>query len=494
MKLLDEQLQHKARNSSEEASQRKNDHGQENARNTTAVPGEATAILEAGSANTGDSSVLTSRNDQELLDISVPRCSSKISAVPPLTATGTDSVSGKAMPEADLSGSPETNKSMSASFFFIDTTRDSSHHGQIPVQGAPDDTLNELDTDSSEEVILFKGRNHPRRAKFPAAESFDLEELRTEIHVVSGASCPNTTKKTSKSNPPKKAQNRGSAYNNTSKGSRVNRRERSNSRLRCMAKEEDEILADYIANIRQHENEDETVPSSFGRVVNSDSSQIDSPTEENCQVGSGNNVVRGWGVEAATVTSLETWLDDFTAETRMTDAARRNHEGPADEDSPPNSIPPSEDLESESEGDIVAAWSQKQNSARLYSRDPDYTIWDETVKTRRKQRKGKVPQFDLSDSELEAQIQATFKRDRLKKAERKRERQELRALGLLGRRTEAQGLQAKYPDGMTLDQIADELKTFLLGAQSRKVFPYFQILNRNRRCTDCEQFDVATDG
>ncbi|KAL2751958.1 hypothetical protein ACRALDRAFT_2045180 [Sodiomyces alcalophilus JCM 7366] len=475
MRQLDEQLQRKARNDPEELLQRHNDRGQDYTKSSSAAPGAESVAVEAESTNTGDPFESISRGGQEHLETSVSRRAvSKITAVPPLAATDPNFVGGSlgsncmAITEADRSASPETNhKPMSPPLFFVDTTRGSSYHDRISQQEAPYDRLDDPDSDSSEDVILFKGRNHSRRATSPVSELFGLEKLRTEIHVVSETTGASTAKNTAENKPPKKSRNQGSASKNNSKKSRGNQQKKNNSRLHPVNMEEDEVLADYIANMRQYENEDEADLSHLSRLErNLDSSETDSPTEAYCPVGS-TDVVPGCDVEATADTSTTTCFDNLAAEKRMINAARRNHAGPAEEP-PQNAMSLSDDLDSEA--DIVAAWSR--NRVGMYSRDPDYKSWDEIAKPRRKQRKGNLPQFDVSDSELEAEMQATFKRDRLKKAERKRERQELRALGLLGRKADPQGLQAKYPQGMALDQIADELKTFLLGTQSRKVFSY----------------------
>ncbi|OLN87740.1 Protein SQS1 [Colletotrichum chlorophyti] len=105
--------------------------------------------------------------------------------------------------------------------------------------------------------------------------------------------------------------------------------------------------------------------------------------------------------------------------------------------------------------------------------DFDFMDWNRPVLKHKKGKgaKGKVPIFDISDEELEYKMHTAWKNDRLKKAERKRERQALRAQGLLGKHANPEDLRVKYPHGMGLDQIAEELKNFLLGTQPSLTLP-----------------------
>lgn len=93
---------------------------------------------------------------------------------------------------------------------------------------------------------------------------------------------------------------------------------------------------------------------------------------------------------------------------------------------------------------------------------------------RRNKSKGAKQQLDLRfadiDSETERRLQATWKSDRLRKAERKREREQLRTLNLLGKKKETdakEDMRTKYPKGISLEQIACELKNFLISTDNR---------------------------
>ncbi|KAM0619293.1 hypothetical protein ACHAQG_008788 [Verticillium nonalfalfae] len=104
--------------------------------------------------------------------------------------------------------------------------------------------------------------------------------------------------------------------------------------------------------------------------------------------------------------------------------------------------------------------------------DLDFMEWGDAITKRtRKPKKGKLPVFNVSDSELEAVLQSTYNNDRLKKAERKKEREKLRAQGLLGKKSKPEDLRVKYPQGMGIEQIAQELENFLKNSQASLALP-----------------------
>ncbi|KAK4068476.1 uncharacterized protein Triagg1_7415 [Trichoderma aggressivum f. europaeum] len=100
----------------------------------------------------------------------------------------------------------------------------------------------------------------------------------------------------------------------------------------------------------------------------------------------------------------------------------------------------------------------------------DFMDW-ERPSLRRKKGKGRRLQLlgDDIDSDLEEQLQSAFNNDRLKKAQRKKEREELRAMGLLGKKGQVD-LRAKYSTGITMSQVAEEVKLFLIGSQETHVY------------------------
>ena len=95
--------------------------------------------------------------------------------------------------------------------------------------------------------------------------------------------------------------------------------------------------------------------------------------------------------------------------------------------------------------------------------DLDLMDWGRHNLSRKPKSKRGQPTFDISDSELEETLQATWKADRLHKTEKKQQREELRAQGLLGKNVDPNDPRVKYQTGMTLDQIKEEMRTFLCG-------------------------------
>lgn len=88
-----------------------------------------------------------------------------------------------------------------------------------------------------------------------------------------------------------------------------------------------------------------------------------------------------------------------------------------------------------------------------------------SLRPTKKGRKGKMPpELELlSDEELKATVDDAWRKDRMKKAQKKLEREQLRREGLLGSagRKGKADLNAKYPLGMTMVEVHQELRIFL---------------------------------
>ncbi len=76
--------------------------------------------------------------------------------------------------------------------------------------------------------------------------------------------------------------------------------------------------------------------------------------------------------------------------------------------------------------------------------------------------------YENSDVQLEVAFSTTWHKDRLKKQAKKREREELRAQGLLGKNHMRKAdLKAKYLEGMSMEEVRDEIRSFLLSENER---------------------------
>jgi hypothetical protein len=78
-----------------------------------------------------------------------------------------------------------------------------------------------------------------------------------------------------------------------------------------------------------------------------------------------------------------------------------------------------------------------------------------------KRSRGLLPRFEVSDSDLEERMQAAWSNNRLKKSERRKQRELLRTQVRLGESAGATNMIAKYPHGMNLDEAIEELRLFL---------------------------------
>ena len=78
-----------------------------------------------------------------------------------------------------------------------------------------------------------------------------------------------------------------------------------------------------------------------------------------------------------------------------------------------------------------------------------------------------IPELALSDSEFEIELQQAWQNDRTKKKLRKKEREELRAQGMLGRKAGNPDLKVKYSKEMNMEEFMTELRSFLLSPKTR---------------------------
>lgn len=100
-----------------------------------------------------------------------------------------------------------------------------------------------------------------------------------------------------------------------------------------------------------------------------------------------------------------------------------------------------------------------------------FDIMDFDRPSLRNKPKGKqiIPELELSDSEFEIELQQAWQNDRTKKKLRKKEREELRAQGMLGRKAGNPDLKVKYSKEMNMEEFMTELRSFLLSSKNRYV-------------------------
>ncbi|KKK14117.1 hypothetical protein ARAM_007139 [Aspergillus rambellii] len=102
-----------------------------------------------------------------------------------------------------------------------------------------------------------------------------------------------------------------------------------------------------------------------------------------------------------------------------------------------------------------------------------FDIMDFTRPSLGKKSKGKhrTPNFDLLDTEFETELTNAWSNDRLRKKIRKQEREVLRSQGLLGRSKNDPDLKIKYTDRMGIEDLKSEIRLFLLSSKNSLSLP-----------------------
>lgn len=218
--------------------------------------------------------------------------------------------------------------------------------------------------------------------------------------------------------------------------------------------EEDAILADYIANMRQN-----------GEMMG-ETSEEDSESSSSVDAGDHPSAPSGLNGEEN--------VDIYS------EAEYQPQKSPFDE--------PVDDLDKRESHSISHPSSQEKLKGKAAINGPtgtfmhsfteveyleeqgdfDFMDWERPSVTGKKGKARRLLLGSDIDSDLEERLQAAYSNDRQRKAQRKREREELRATGML-RKSSQPDLQAKYRTGITASDVVDEIKTFLAGPQQMRV-------------------------
>lgn len=377
-------------------------------------------------------------------------------------------VSGKARIDVDATNAnvpaanPHNEEELSSNIFFIDKSGDKTLRPEkqaaviIPV--VPDDEPGHH-SDSSEEVIVFKGRDTLRQATRSDSTAanrsennnnfMQLQEIQTEIKMVE------KTLETEKSLLPEDKLPLPESDSKTFTNGILVDIDPNQDRRPTDETESDEeaaLIADYIANMDKDEEDDE------------DEADI------HPGIGSSAFVFRDLGGDKDD-SDGERGRQELDDEELARTLAKQEKLGLGDDYA---------DSEDELEmGLEVKVQRKKKGSSKMAK------IF---------QKKGQYPsaslmadafdEFDLldlqgsvapqvSDPELQEAMQMSFQKDRLKKVEKKKQREAHRAQGLLGKKINPEDLQFKYPVGMRNDELADELEQFLMGTDEQLVLPPF---------------------
>lgn len=363
--------------------------------------------------------------------------------------------------------------------FFIDTTGDQKLASRPNLQPVviPDPHSSGNETDSSEEVVLFKGRNRRDEDPPPVVDqmTFEVHAVEKTIQQISLEEAVEPSHPSPQPASPPAWQLRG--YN-----------------------DDDAIIADYMANMAADDDDGEEEDGSgdeekhapyqafFGNrdlggsdgdvvIVDDSDSDSDAAEEENSSDD---------GPEMREALESEDDMDDET----LARLLAKQEELGLDEDeymlfsadgygamhsSRRNA---SKGVRKDNISFLSNRTSRKQGRGKIPSASTVADVFDEldlmdwdrhnthNQPRKPKSRRGQ-PTFDVSDSDLEETLQAAWQKDRLSKRERKKEREELRAQGLLGKHADPSDPRVKYQTGMTLDQIKEEMRSFLCGSDDK---------------------------
>jgi hypothetical protein len=209
--------------------------------------------------------------------------------------------------------------------------------------------------------------------------------------------------------------------------------------------DEDQILADYIANMDDSSDDDDSSSS-----ANEDHDQDEDPEVEATMKGS----------------------RDMAFDSDSEDLHSDGHEMSGDLEL--DSLAGFVSFGKSKTGHKKSTFASASAFADALELDPYYgfDIMDfSRPSLRKKAKKGSDHfNFDDIDDELEAEMLNAWNHDRLKKKSKKKEREQLRAQGLLGRRKNDPELKIKYADGIGIEDLKSEIRLFILSPKNRYVY------------------------
>lgn len=380
-----------------------------------------------------------------------------------------------------MSGYEETHDPV-APLFFIDSYGERPRqeplkfNSRVNVRPSSD-----REPDSSEDEVVFSGRlnQNTRNYNVNATSRDQLQATfsRIAVQVVEEDvqfSLPTQTESTSITTDPRDPENLQDSYIGlSSKGRLRNKRKGRNGKsTKKSIWDDDSVFADYVKNVARNEK---TVDSSS----EDDDEQVDDASED------------GLGLtteEKAKFRALST-LDiveesSLVASEEIDDDISDEEEDDDDEDSDDTDDSSMlDDIISQIRRDasfkeLEAHWANDDMSLDLFEgeREVDFDIvdmqQDGPLKKNKKKKGKRQMDFGLSDSDLELQIENAWEKDRDKKAAKKREREKLRAEGLLGKNKKKLDRRGKDKSGFGIEVLKVELRAFLQ-SQSDRYFCLF---------------------
>lgn len=418
-------------------------------------------------------------------------------AVPALLSPPT----APAVPEALVSTAPADLPQSEEPLFTLDIAGDKNlrpkkKHRDVPVViPDPDDAGHE--TDSSVEVILFKGRNPTLQNRAPvsvtpstpqtrdqdAANSLQLHDVHAELNKVE-----QTLQASQQPEEERAAEKAGQVpLTETTAGPTkpLTRQEAPEepvvddifAKLLDTTQSDDDraILADYMANMDE-EDEDEDMDAhpglgshAFHQLRDIGGTDSDAVPDDGDDDDSEEDDM---DAQLARLLAKQEALGLGSDDIMLFDGA-----GPVDDDDDddegwtlaPKTTPRRKKKGSSKTARLMQKKGQFPSASTMADAFDDLDLMDWHRPALNNYRSSQAP--ICSDSELNEAMQATFQRDRLKKAERKKQREALRAQGLLGKKANPEDPRVLYPGGMSRDELLYELEQFLLGTDEQYVVP-----------------------
>jgi len=351
--------------------------------------------------------------------------------------------------------------------FFFDLGGDESiRREDIPPPVVPERQSPAYHSDTSDEVILFKGRSsHAQRSSAvrnatPANPPAISPEVAGESSVVTVTQTVVASSSKVTIEPSNEDRSSSSRLPQKRKNSRRDRKQTMEEKEK--QDEEDAILADYIANMAEDSGEDDILTQQLKALANTrDLGGFDNAVD----FGSADE-----DDEASSTSASEDGADERDEDDREMD------EADVDDETLAQLFAKQEELGIG--GDDLVLFSENtfqkrrnktktdkyNSSAQMFDEwtDPNFD-WDVAQMVHRKTKRSKQPPaFNVEDPELEEQLRSAWTNDRTRKKHRKMEREQLRAQGLLGKNVNPDDLHVKYQEGMTMDDVKAEMVKFLI--------------------------------
>ncbi|TRX88561.1 hypothetical protein FHL15_010512 [Xylaria flabelliformis] len=402
------------------------------------------------------------------------------------------------VPSPDVSGGlvpsvPTPAESRTQSPYVNHTAR----HEPAQDDVCPDD-ISDVGSDSSEEVILFRGRNagqQKSRSPKPVVDGNDdgnatvPREINVELRFVKEsidvAIEPGSVSKVEEAD-------FISLDTNHSKRS-FSRKRRSHPNLN---EDDDEaaIIADYIANMQDDDDDDEENEDDIGHPslgshsfsilrdlggTDSDAipsqpssgdesgDELDEGDEEDEEDTDAQRHLESEDERLAQLIAKQEELGIYGDDVMLFDGAY-----PDDGWIAASSAPRRKKKGTSKKSRMFQGGSQFPSATKMAEAFDELDLMDMQNSRLQRSKKGPIS-FGLSDSELEDALNVAIKKDRVKKADKKKAREELRSQGLLGKNSNPHDLRVKYQGGMSLDDLADEFEAFMLSTREQLILPPF---------------------